>query len=228
MERINAANSRVVAWSALLDKSHAVLEPKSSVEAISAPEPRELLEQERSRVLEEAMKAGHAQGSKRADDEIRAAIEKAERRIEEANASERERLSSANRQMRELLDSLPKAIAEVDTRLEAAVVETAYASVLRLLGEDAADRALIVAVCRQALDECRQRPVVLRVAIADAAVVAELADADSVRVTGDVRLASGECQLETHKGIYETSLEVRLEGLKQAFLRSLPAEGMRK
>jgi flagellar assembly protein FliH len=225
MERVLAADARVVALATLLERPQAVVEPAGEPVGKSAVDPRVLLEQERQRVLEEAAAAGHAEGLKRAESEISAAIEKAEARVRDANAREEERLGAATRQLQELVRNLDAEIAAVDERLTEIVVETAYAALIRMLGSAAADGALMREVCMQALLDYRQRPVVLKVAPSAVAEVAELADPDSVRVVGDARLAKGECQLETHKGVYETGIEVRLEGLKQAFLQGLRTEG---
>jgi flagellar assembly protein FliH len=222
MERVDAGHPHVIAWSgAPRTPSPADATPAD----VAAPDPQALLEQERQRVLESATREGHALGLKQADEAIRAAVAKAERQVEEAHAAERERLLAANRQMQELLRSLPRVVAEADAGLEAVAVEAAFASLLRLLGEAASQRSLVADTCRLALLEYRQRPVVLRVAVDDVEAVADLADAEAVRVVGDARLAAGQCRLETHKGLYDTSLEVRLEGMKQAFLRALRAEG---
>jgi len=225
MERVLAADTRVVALSTLLERPHAVVDPAVERTVEPAVDPRVLLEQERLRVLEEAAIAGHAEGLKRAESEISAAMEKAEARIRAANAHEEERLLSATRQMQELARNLDAEISTLDERLDEVVVEAAYAALVRMLGSAAADGSLMRELCLQALLDYRQRPVVLKVTTSAVAAVAELAEPDSVRVVGDARLAMGECRLETHKGTYDTGIEIRLEGLKQAFLHSLRMEG---
>jgi len=224
MERVLAADARVVALSTLLERPRAVAEPAVESAIEPAVDPRVLIEQERLRVLEEAAAAGHAEGLKRAESEISAAIDKAEARIREANAREEERLQAATRQMQELVRNLDAEISALDERLDEVVVETAYAALVRMLGSVAAEGSLMRGLCLQALLDYRQRPVVLKVAPGAVADVAELAEPDAIRVVADARLAMGECRLETHKGDYETGIEVRLEGLKQAFLRSLRME----
>lgn len=225
MERVLAADTRVVALSTLLERPHAAVE--SAVEATIEPavDPRVLLEQERLRVLEEAATAGHAEGLKRAESEISAAVEKAEARIHEANVREEERLRSATLQMQELVRNLEGEISSLDERLNEVVVEAAYAALVRMLGATAAEGSLMRELCLQALLDYRQRPVVLKVAAGAVSAVAELAEPESVRIVGDARLAMGECRLETHKGTYDTGIEVRLESLKQAFLHSIRVEG---
>jgi flagellar biosynthesis/type III secretory pathway protein FliH len=126
--------------------------------------------------------------------------------------------------MQELVRNLDAEISALDERLDEVVVETAYAALVRMLGSVAAEGTLMRELCVQALLDYRQRPVVLKVAPGAVADVVELAEPDAIRVVADARLAMGECRLETHKGDYETGIEVRLEGLKQAFLRSLRTE----
>ena len=217
MERIRGADARIGDWSRAAE-AHAPGE-----EPVTPPplDPRELLEQERLRIFEAARIEGHARGMSQAEAEILARTKAVENEVYKQHEAESTRLRLANEQLAALLRALPQALQEADARVEAVAVDVAYAGTMRILGEKAADRSLIAALCHQALGEYVHRPVVVRVAAEDAAGLDELADGDAVRVVGDSRLQSGQCQLETHKGLFDTGLDVRLEVLKQTFLRSL-------
>lgn len=217
MERIVAADQRVLALSALLTRPTAVHAPSEPV-----VDPQVALEAERARIFEQARNAGHAAGLKQAEAEIAQRAAEAERSVKAAHAAETAQLAQSKQRLARLLDAVPDAVAEFDEQLEASVVEATFAAVTRVLGELAAERDLIVRVCEQALAECRQRPAVLRVGGDAVELVSELAG-DELRVLGDDALPPGQCRIETASGRYETSLELRLEALKQALLRSLSA-----
>ena len=82
----------------------------------------------------------------------------------------------------------------------------------------ASRRPLIAEICRQALVEYRQRPIVLRLAEQEADAVAYLAEEGAVTVVADAHMKPGQCRLETRKGSYDTSLEVRLQALLHGFV----------
>ncbi|HEY2344254.1 MAG TPA: FliH/SctL family protein [Xanthomonadaceae bacterium] len=214
MERIHVADARFAGWADRLVE-------RDEEARLALPDPRVQLETERALVLEAARAEGWKQGLQHADAEIQARAQAVERDIAERHAAGSAKLASANDQMKALLRGLPDAMCDTDSRIERLAVEIAYAALARLLGAATVEHPLITKVCAQALAECRQRPVVVRVAPSDAAALSECLEDDGVRVVGDQRLRPGQCQLETHKGLYETGLEVRLESLKLALLSGL-------
>lgn len=222
MERLSSEHP-VVPLSAFLTTPQPAA-PAATVPA-TEPDPLELLAQERLRVLDAARQEGYKQGTAEADDAIRKAVLQAEEQVLRANADESERLSAANQRVTQLLRSLQAALVDNDDRIEALATEVAFSALVRVLGIAATDRKLLADLCRQALGEFRQRPVVLRVATDEAAAVQQLAAEDDVRVVSDPQLIAGQCRLETHKGVYDTSIEARLEAIKQAFLNALAAGG---
>lgn len=220
MQRIAPAQGRIVELSALLQPAAAAVVADAPAPA-ERPDPAAELERERKAVLERAEAEGLERGLKRAEARILASQQQAESRVEQAHAAQTRKLQAANDQLAALLRAWPAAADELEQRLEAASLEIAYACVTRLLGEIGADGELMKRLCRQALSEYRQRPVLVRVAAADLDAVSELAADSELRVLADARLSPGQCRLETHKGLYDTSLEVRLDALKQALLHSL-------
>ena len=65
------------------------------------------------------------------------------------------------------------------------------------------------------------RPVVLRVHPGASAVVKSALSEADVRVEGDPRLAAGQCRVESMKGLYEISLEHRMDALRLELLAAL-------
>ncbi|HEY0502224.1 MAG TPA: FliH/SctL family protein [Lysobacter sp.] len=179
----------------------------------------DVLERERVQTLDRARQQGHAEGMQAAQDEIRAAVEAARRECEAAHAKALEEAEQARNRLSALLRRLPGMIDAIEDGALESSAELAYAALVRVLGE-APELERIRSVCRQALREQSQRPVVVRVCPDDVEAVAPLADA-GVRVEGDVRLESGQCQLDTALGTYDTGLDVRLDQLRQAFLRGI-------
>lgn len=217
MQRVSRSDVRVVSLEALLRPVEA-----QAIEVVAAAaDPIARLAEERASVLQAAEEQGYAEGIARAEKQIAAAVARAEAAVEQQNAYELDRLQRANARVARLLEHLPVSIQDAEARMEEVALEVAYAAVLRLLDASRADRTLIAALCRQALDDYGQRPSSLQVAPSDADDIAVLAAEANVRVEADPRLAPGQVRLATHKGMYETSLEIRLEQLKQAFLRGV-------
>jgi flagellar assembly protein FliH len=192
----------------------------SATEA-TPPDPRVLLEQERTRVFDAARKDGYAAGMRDAEKEIETRAQTAEREWQAKYQKETERLADATRRLEDLIKALPKALAEVEEQVEALTVEATFAATARVVAEAACDETMVIAFCREALAEYALRPAVLRVhPDALAAVKSALAD-DDIRLESDARLAAGQCRIESAKGLYDISLGHRLEALKTQLLASL-------
>lgn len=219
MQRVASEGVRITELTALLRESRVEAVPERAHD--STPDPAQLLQAERKMVQQQARDEGYAQGLAGAGEEIAKRIAAAERRVADAHSAELERLRTASERLEVMLREVPDAVLELEQRFEPVVVEAVYAAVLRLIGDVAAQGGLLEQVCRQALSEYRQRPVVMRVAPSDMAQVQSLTDGNAVRVEVDALLMPGQCRLETHKGLYDAGVDVRLDALKQALLRSL-------
>ncbi|MDQ3286713.1 MAG: FliH/SctL family protein [Pseudomonadota bacterium] len=215
-------DERIVPLRSLFARPEPAL-PSAAPEAVI--DPRVEIEAERARIFKLSRDEGYAAGMKQAAEEIERRSLQAEKAVAAAHAVEGARLRDANEQLAHLLIAVPDAVAGLDERIEPLAVEAAFMATLRVLGEGAARRPLIVDVCRQALLEYRQRPVTLRVCAQDSDAVSALSDEASVKVLSDEHLAPGQCRLETHKGLYDTSLEVRLNSLLQGFLAAVRPGG---
>lgn len=218
MERIAAVDDRIVALSALFARPMPAT-PAATVQVVVDPQVE--IEAERARIFKAARDEGHAAGMRHAEEEIKRRSRDAENAIAADHAMEGGRLRDASEQMTRLLRALPEAVSRIEDEIEPQVVEAAFMATLRVLGEAAARRPLIVDICRQALVEYRQRPIALRVAEQEREALAFLADEGAVTVVADARLMPGQCRLETRKGLYDTSLEVRLQALLRGFLSAL-------
>lgn len=197
-----------------------VAAPAAQGDSVPVEDPTQALELERSNVLERAREAGHAEGMRAAEERIRVAVDAARRECEAANADALEELEQARTRMAEWLRRLQGMVDAIEDDALEVAAELAYAALLRVLGEAPAHERML-AMCRQALHEQHQRPVVVRVAPADLEALASLAEGVAVRVEGDTRLQPGQCQLDTGLGIHDTGLDVRLDQLRQAFLRGI-------
>lgn len=193
----------------------------SAAQAPPQPDPREQLERERRQVLEAAHKQGLDAGMRDAEKQIETRAAAAEKDAAVRHEREIARLAEATRRLDDLVKALPGALAEIEQRIESITVEATLAATTRLLARAVEDEALVLDYCREALTEYAVRPATLRVhpgALAD--VKAALAEED-VRIEGDARLKPGQCRIESAKGLYDISLEHRLEALKQALLDSV-------
>jgi flagellar assembly protein FliH len=221
-ERV-AADARIVGLGDLLRPREAASPATGKAPAAEAPppDPRVLLEQERTRVLDAARKDGHAAGLRDAEKEIETRALAAEREWQAKYEKETERLAAATRRLEDLIRALPKALAEIENQVEALTVEATFAATARVVAEAARDESMVIGFCREALAEYALRPVVLRVhPDALSAVKSALAD-EEIRVESDGRLAAGQCRIESAKGLYDISLAHRMDMLKTQLLASL-------
>lgn len=199
--------------------------PESMPEPV--PDPRIALEAERRALLVAAREEGLASGLRDAEQRIETRARAAERSARDVLDREAERLADASTRLEALLVALPKEIAAMDRRSEAIVVEAVFAATVRLVGELVQDDARLVDYCRTALVAHAARPAVLRVhPDALAAVRDALPDAakETLRVEGDAALGAMHCRIESERGVYDVSLEHRLDGLKRALLDALSGD----
>lgn len=131
---------------------------------------------------------------------------------QEALRAERERLVA-------MAEALAAALDEDLRWAESAAVEMAYAAMLHVLGDKAADRSLVAALCDQARRELGGGVVSVRVAEADAAALRDLAG--GIPVVADASLPAGSCVLESRRGRFDAGLEAHLEQLRKALLAAL-------
>ncbi len=219
-ERV-ADDARVVGLGDLLKARPSVPQTGHASAVEPPPDPRVLLEQERVRVLDAARKDGHAAGMRDAEKAIEARAQAAEREWQAKYEKETGRLADATRRLEALIRALPEALAETEAQVEALTIEATFAATARVVAEAARDEKMVIGFCREALAEYALRPVVLRVhPDALAAVKSALAEED-IRVESDVRLAAGQCRIESAKGLYDISLAHRMEALKTQLLASL-------
>lgn len=228
IERVSA-DAQIVGLGELLRPRPAVLrgpdaEPETAPLAEPVqPDPRVLLDQERTRVLDAARKEGYAAGMREAEKAIDARARASEAAWEEKFSKETERLARAAKVLEDLAKTLPDALSTIERDAEVLVVQATFEAATRLLANIAIDDALVLAYCREALAEYAMRPVVLRVHPGASAVVKSTLSEVDVRVEGDPRLAAGQCRVESMKGLYEISLEHRMDALKQELLAALGA-----
>jgi flagellar assembly protein FliH len=186
------------------------------------PDPAAELEALRRQVQAEAAQAGYSEGMARAEKAVADAVAHARRQVEQADAAVREELQATVTQLKATLHTLSAAVEKVNETSLPVAITIAVAAVARLVGQAHADRTLMAAICRQALDEYRQRPVVIRLCSEEADQVGPaIADIADVRVEVDSLLKPGECRLETHRGLYDTSLSVRLEAITRAIVNEI-------
>lgn len=229
LERV-AADARIVGLTDLLKprpvpvrKEDDAATQADAIAVPAQPDPRVLIEQERQRTLEAARKEGLAAGMRDAEKTIEARAREAEQAWEQKYRKETERLADATRRLEALIQALPDAVSAIERDVEALTVQATFAATARVVADAARDDALVLGYCREALGEYPMRPIVLRVHPSALAVVKDaLADAE-VRVEGDARLGAVQCRVESAKGLYDISLEHRLDALRQQLLASLDA-----
>lgn len=197
----------------------ALAAPALSVSVETAADPAEQLQREHDQALEAARRIGREQGLADADAEVTRRVDAIAKRLEAEHRIAMDRLEARTTEVASLGDGLAAAIAGHARTAEEVAVEAAFAALLRVLGERAADRSLVRDLCQQALSARGVGTATLRLAPEDR----EGLDIDAVdlQVVADPSLSPGQCILESPRGASDTGLDVRLEAMKRAFLDGL-------
>lgn len=170
-------------------------------------------------LFEQARERGLAEGRKHAEQEIQKRVDEIEARLLQAHQKAVAELKTQQELFQKLLAGLNAAVLKHADDAEAVAVEVAFASVVRLLGDKAADRSLIAELCAAVASEYGHGAATLHVSEADRLMF------ESVKIGVDIavdrRLKSGQCIIETTRGQFDCGIDVRLEALKKAFLSGL-------
>ncbi|HBZ46975.1 MAG TPA: hypothetical protein DEO93_06830 [Stenotrophomonas sp.] len=213
MRRVDAAT---IALAPLWQEVHAAPEPESlphGADLIAAKQ-----QAEHADALERGYQDGYARGVADAEDGARKqALEWQQTRQRELDAA-RAQYEQAGQHLESLAAQIPVQLRAEEARAEALAIEIAYAAVVRMLGVGYADRSIMQALVRQAMQDVEGD--VDRVLVSSADALA-LENVDGITVTQDPQLAAGQCRLESRMGTYDTGLDVRLELLRQALLAGL-------
>lgn len=220
MQRISSLDVRIRPLGELLSPRSAtpVGNAAEGMPEQPAEDPGIVLEQERMRIFENAWNEGFASGMTEAAEQIEARGKAAEQAWRTRYEQETERLKTEATALTSLREALSGAIASLERQVEPMVIETVFAAVRRIVGVALNDEGFALALCRQALEEYPLRPVVLRVARGDLETVKTAMECADVRIEADPALRSGQCRLESAKGLYEVSVEQRLHALQTALV----------
>ncbi len=169
---------------------------------------------------EEARRQGRENGLADAEAEIARRTAEISSGLEREHAIAITALQEQMAAMKRLAAALTDAIGAHRRDAESAAVEAAYAALVRVLGEKAADRTLVSDLCMQILREHGTGTITFRLSPADCELFEPAGD---VRVRPDATLCAGQCVLESPRGGSDTGLDVRLEAIRIAFIDGLAA-----
>ena len=175
--------------------------------------------EEKVLLFEQAREQGLAEGRKNAEQEIEKRVDEIEARLLQAHQKAVAELKAQQELFQKLILGLKAAVLKHADDAETVAVEVAFASVVRLLGDKAADRSLIVELCAAVSSEYGHGVVTLHVSEADRLMFESVNIGVDIEV--DRRLKSGQCIIETTRGQFDCGIDVRLEALKKAFLSGL-------
>jgi flagellar assembly protein FliH len=185
----------------------------------ATPDPAELARTERDRAFEAARDEGKAKGLADAEVEVSRRVDVISKRLEAEHRAAMQTLETRAAGLSKLIAAASAAVADHARDAEEVAVEAAFAALLKILGEKAAQRSLVRDYCREALAARGAGQATLRLAPEDCEGL-ELEAAD-LQVVADPALAPGQCVLESNRGTSDTGLDVRLEAMKRAFLDGL-------
>jgi flagellar assembly protein FliH len=170
-------------------------------------------------IFDQARKQGYAKGFKDAESEIQKRVDEIQLELKRQHMREVAALELSRRQLDEITNSLKLSIEQYANDSEIMALEIAFASVLRLLGDKAADHSLMRSLCHAVAKEYGHGVVTLRVSEHD------LKDLDAVTIDINIeidrRLKPGQCVIETSRGQFESGIDVRLDSLQKTFLATL-------
>ena len=193
--------------------------PATAAAKVAAPDPAEQFRRERDQLVEAARVEGKQKGLADAEAEIARRVDAVPARLETEHRRAVQELQARIAEVSALGDALSAAIRQHAATSEETAMEAAYAALLRVLGERAADRTLMRELCLQALAARGAGTATLKVSAQDREDLR--IEANNLQIVADPGLLPGQCVLESARGASDTGLDVRLEAMKQAFLDGL-------
>jgi flagellar biosynthesis/type III secretory pathway protein FliH len=201
--------------------AEALVPPAPPVASEPAPDLAAQQKQEVDRQFEAARREGEARGLADADAAVAKRVDEIAARLRAEHELECERLDAKRAALAALIEGIEAALARQAREVEEVAVEAAFAAVVRILGDKAAERTLMRELCVQALQARGVGAATLRLSPGDLALV-DLPDAD-LQLVADAALKPGQCVLGSSRGTSDTGLDVRLEAISRAFLDGLSA-----
>lgn len=216
MRRLSAEGLQMRSMSAM---AHGVDNPEIVPDEI--PDTVEQLRLYRQQAEQEGRREGLLHGQAEARKELDAKLRKAEEELRRKHNDAVREIEVIKTSLVGLVENLSLESERLSRLAEETAVEAAYAAVLQLLGDRAAERTLMRELCLHALSAAEQAPTTLRVSTIDFASLGIGEEWKAVNVVVDASMKPGQCAFDTRLGHYETGLDVRLESLKNAFLEGL-------
>jgi flagellar biosynthesis/type III secretory pathway protein FliH len=175
--------------------------------------------------LAELKEAARKEGLLTAEAEIEAVTQRLEADYQKKSAAENSRrdseLAEERVKLRALAAALTQETQELKAAAEAAALEIAFATVAKLLGEQAAERRLLTALVAQAVQEHRlSGPITVRVAAQDAEAAQAVAGT-GIEFVADAALAPGDCVITFGEGRIDAGITQQLDRIREIFLESL-------
>ena len=189
--------------------------PQASAVAVEA----EALQRRQQDAFEEAKAKGYEAGQRDAEREIAREVNKLSVDLQRQHDASVAKLDAERKRLGELAQSISRATESFAANSELIAVEVAYAAVIRLLGEKAVDRSLMVDLCRTIVREHGHPAATLRLGELDFAMLQDMEVGIPVEI--DRRLSPGRCVIDSPRGQIESGLELRLHALTQGLLVAL-------
>lgn len=187
--------------------------------ADAGPDDGKRAQDQLAQLFDQTRERGLLEGRKNAEQEIQKRVDEIEARLTQAHQIAVADLKAQQALLQKLAANVKSSVEQHAIEAEAVAVEVAFASVIRLLGNKAADRSLIAELCAAVANEYGHGAAKLHVSEADR-LMFESANI-GVAIEADRRLQSGQCTIETTRGQFDCGIDVRLEALKKAFLSGL-------
>jgi flagellar assembly protein FliH len=162
---------------------------------------------------------GFDEGMKDAQREIDRRFDQLRKNLEEEYQQKIEQLNQLYGEHEKHAHAFVQKASEWIIQAEELAIEAAYASLLRIMGDQSISNVLIQSICKKVVREHAQVSNVLRVSEEDALEINSEGIGLSVDI--DPALSKGQFVLESNRGHLNTGLDVRLEAIKLAYLNCL-------
>ena len=174
---------------------------------------------QQAQLFDQACERGLSEGRQNAEQEIQKRVKEIEARLMQAHQKAVAELKVQQELFQKLITHVKTSIEQHANEAEAVAVEVAFASVIRLLGNKAADRSLVTELCAAVANDYGHGAATLHVSEVDRLMFESVNIGVVIEV--DRRLQSGQCTVVTTRGQFDCGIDVRLEALKKAFLSGL-------
>lgn len=164
---------------------------------------------------------GYQEGLKRAEAELQSALNELHAKHEENKALLLKQHQSALSNINKIAELLNDTVEQFKDRAYEVSLTLCYEVIVKILGKSFSDKTLIASICNSVCEEYSDKDCIIGLSREDFALVEPLKLPLKTILLPE--LGPGQCRIVHASGFDETGIDVRLELIKDSFLKSLLA-----